>query len=509
MKLVGSLALTALMTMVHGSINVTTSAASCINMHGRDDSITWSTSSARYAQTHDAFDAELPEDHNSSTASVMSQSWRTLIYNTTAVHYTKTVTLDLPRDTTTASWSSSLPRFTTTVKMKALHSEAMNTAPENPRQAFNNHARNGYGYGYGYGFANVARRPDRISMLISMLQLLPEADVVPLFPPFRNASSSPTLISPEPSPNSSLAFPLPATSVTRMDTNLYQVLMEAVSQGLESVAHLQGNEIKARQQYRKALIMIELVQRAKEKFAAIDLETAEQLRHLAQQQERKEEVMKEAQGALDAMDGDVFHCLSTMIDNFTAQRQYSQQPTPPEAYLPGEDQHSGTIDPGIITKRGLSQASVELGANPVTPQKGKLALFCDLDLTSTAMSNLCLYIATPKGTKRAATTDGPGEAPARHDTTSTGDIDAEIPSRLSHRARRVRTTSPNSSILGSFHASPKRPNMSPTEPPEASSETMQAQRQESGELGDIPSSSVRTRGSGRPRKSYNVANFYR
>ncbi|RYP69813.1 hypothetical protein DL769_005165 [Monosporascus sp. CRB-8-3] len=295
-----------------------------------------------------------------------------------------------------------------------------------------------------------------------------------------------------------------------MDTNLSQVLMEAVSQGFESVARLQEDEIKARQHYRKALIMIELVQQAKEKFATIDSETAEQLRHLAQQKERKEEVMKEAQGALDLMDGDVFHSLSTMLqDNFTAQQQDSQQPTPPAADPPKEDQQSGTIDPGLITRRGLSQASVELGTNPVTPQKGKLTLFCDFDLTSTAASNFCLYIATPKGTKRAATKDSPGEAPATHDSRSTGDIDAEIPSRLSHRARRVRTTSPSSNELNSSHASPKRSNMSPVEPAEASSETMQGQRQKSGELRDTPSSSVRTRGCGRPRKSYNVMNFYR
>ncbi|RYP12841.1 hypothetical protein DL767_011066 [Monosporascus sp. MG133] len=274
-----------------------------------------------------------------------------------------------------------------------------------------------------------------------------------------------------------------------MDTDLAQVLMEAVNQGFESMARLEENQIKARQHYRKALIIIELVQQAKEKFTTIDSETAEQLQHLAQQKGRKEEVLKEAQGLLDVLDGDVFHYLSTILqDNFTAQQQDSQQSTLSEAHLPKEDQPSNTIDPSLIAKGNLSQASVELGTNPVTPQKGKLPLFCDFDLTSTAV---------------------PGEAPATHGTRSTGDIDAEIPSRLSHRARRVRTTSSSSNEFSSFHASPKRPNMSPVEPAEASSETMQTRRQKSGELGDTPSSSVRTRGSGRPRKSYNVESFYR
>ncbi|RYP64235.1 hypothetical protein DL771_008859 [Monosporascus sp. 5C6A] len=243
-----------------------------------------------------------------------------------------------------------------------------------------------------------------------------------------------------------------------MDPNLSQVLMEAISQGFESVARLEENEIKTRQHYKKALVMIELVQQVKEKFATIDLETAEQLQHLARQNERKEEVMKEAQDALGAMDGDVFHYLSTMLqDNFAAQQQVSQQPTPSAAPLRKEDQH------------------------PTTSQ----------------------------GTKRAATENSPGEAPATHDTRSTGDIDAEIPSRVSHPARRLRTASPIFNEFNSFHASPERPNMSPVEPAEASSEIMQTQSQNPGELGDTPSSSARTRGSGRPRKSYNVESFYR
>ncbi|RYP54777.1 hypothetical protein DL768_000505 [Monosporascus sp. mg162] len=293
-----------------------------------------------------------------------------------------------------------------------------------------------------------------------------------------------------------------------MDTNLSQVLIEAVSQAFESVARLEENEIKARQHYRKASIMIELVQQAKEKFATIDLETAVQLQRLARQKERKEEVMREAQHALDSIDGDLFHSLSTMLQaNLAAQQQDSQQSTPSEAHLPNEDQHSSTIDLGLITKQGLSQASVELGTNPLTPQKGKLTLFCDFDLTSTTSSNLCLYIATPNGTKRAATENSPGEAPATYDTRSTGDIDAE--NLLPHRARRVRTTSPISNEFSSFHASPKRPNTSLVEPAEASSEIMETQHQNPGELGDTPSSSVRTLGSGGPRKSYNVMNFYR
>ncbi|RYP17010.1 hypothetical protein DL765_004771 [Monosporascus sp. GIB2] len=466
MKLAGSLALVALMTMAHGSINVTTNTISYINMHGQDDSITWSTSSARCAQIHNAFDAELSKDHNSSAASVMSQSWRTLIYNATAVHYTKTVTLDLPGDTTTASWSSSLPRFTTTA---GVHNSTINFGPPTAPSTVTSVSLSTFTGSEGVHFTVIGDQPDEGTSSHPGHARRPRSDLdavldTPAATPKRTLPFTNTpltfngLTGDISSARITLLLLRRLTPLNREITGAdWKVLVEAVSQGLESVAHLQENEIKTRQQYRKALIMIDLVQQAKEKFATIDLETANQLRHLAQQKERKEEVMKEAQGALDAMDGDVFHCLSTMIDNFTAQQQYSQQPTPSEAHLPGEDQHS----------------------------------------------------TTPKGAKRAATTDGPGEAPATHDTASTGHIDTEIPSHLSHRARRVRTTSPSSSMISSFHPSPERPNMSPAELPEASSETLQAQRQESGELGDTPSSSMRTRGSGRPRISYDVVNFYR
>ncbi|RYP12840.1 hypothetical protein DL767_011065 [Monosporascus sp. MG133] len=209
MKLLGSLALAALMTMVHGSINVTTSAVSSANMHGRDDSITWSTSSAGCAHTHNALDADLPKHHNSSTTLTMSQSWRTLISNATSVHYTKTIILSPPGETTTASGSSSTLSFTTTA---AIHNSTINFGPPTTRltvtslsfstltgsedvhftvigdqpdegtsslpahendagertpsshqrnrcAADQNHSRYGYGYGDGYGFANVARHP--------------------------------------------------------------------------------------------------------------------------------------------------------------------------------------------------------------------------------------------------------------------------------------------------------------------------------------------------------------
>ncbi|RYP78578.1 hypothetical protein DL770_006873 [Monosporascus sp. CRB-9-2] len=519
MKLVGSLALAALMTMVRGSINATTSAVSCANTHGRDDSITWSTSSAGGAHTQNALDADLPKYHNSSTTLTMSQSWRTLIYNATSVHHTKTITLGPPGETTTASRSSNTLGFTTTAEV---HNSTINFGPPTTRSTVTSVSFSTLTGSEDVHFTVIGDQPDEATSSLPAREhdggeLTPSTQCIStsynpswFSTPTLSGSTRPAATNGTGALPSKTTLATATATVTVTATATVTVLMEAISQGFESVARLEENQIKARQHYRKVVTMIELVQQAGEKFATIDLETAEQLQHLARQKERKEEVMKEAQDALDVMDGDVFHCLSTILqDNFGAQQQDSQQPTPSEAHLPKEDQHSSTVDPDLIAKRGLSQASVELGTNPLTPQKGKLPLFCDFDLTSTVVSNLCLYIATPTGTKRPAPENSPEEAPATHDTWSTGDIDAEIPSRLSHRVRRVRTTSPSSNEFSSFHASPKRPNMSPMEPTEASTETMQTQRQNPGELGDTPSSSARTRGSGRPRISYNVASFYR
>ncbi|RYP54776.1 hypothetical protein DL768_000504 [Monosporascus sp. mg162] len=130
MKLVGNLGLAALMAMVHGSINVTACAVSWANTHGRDNSITRSTSSAGCARTHNALDADLPKYHNSSTTLTMSPSWRTLIYNATSAHYTKTVVLGPPGETTTASRSSNTLSSTTTAEV---HNSTINFAPPTTR----------------------------------------------------------------------------------------------------------------------------------------------------------------------------------------------------------------------------------------------------------------------------------------------------------------------------------------------------------------------------------------